>query len=321
MTYFDVFNGDADGICSLHQLRLASPRESALITGVKRDIALLARVKAVAGDTVTALDISVDVNRTALLSLLERGVAVQYFDHHGSGEVPVHPLLDAHIDRSAETCTGIVIDRWLGGRYRIWAVVAAFGDNFPRPASRLAQTISLSPMQISALQELGECINYNAYGDSEDDLLIRPSALYATLHCHTDPFSFMEKEPVFRQLRTARSADMALAQHVRPQLSLPGGVVVVFPDAPWSRRVRGVYANARAVAYPQQAQAVATPNQHNGYTVSVRAPLARRSGADRLCTLFPTGGGRPAAAGITHLAKEDLPAFIRAFEKAFGAYR
>ena len=41
MTHFDVFNGDADGICALVQLRLATPIESVLITGAKREIALL----------------------------------------------------------------------------------------------------------------------------------------------------------------------------------------------------------------------------------------------------------------------------------------
>ena len=41
MTRYDVFNGDADGICSLLQLRLAAPCDAVLVTGVKRDIALL----------------------------------------------------------------------------------------------------------------------------------------------------------------------------------------------------------------------------------------------------------------------------------------
>ncbi|MGB5082223.1 MAG: acetyltransferase, partial [Burkholderiales bacterium] len=38
MRRVDVFNGDADGLCSLRQLRLAEPAESQLVTGVKRDI-------------------------------------------------------------------------------------------------------------------------------------------------------------------------------------------------------------------------------------------------------------------------------------------
>ena len=59
-TFWDVFNGDADGICALLQLRLAEPRNSQLITGIKRDIALLDRVDAQSGDQVTVLDISLD---------------------------------------------------------------------------------------------------------------------------------------------------------------------------------------------------------------------------------------------------------------------
>src|SRR5258708_22745285 len=49
MRHFDVFNGDADGICSLHQLRLAEPVEATLVTRLKRDIALLHAVPASPG--------------------------------------------------------------------------------------------------------------------------------------------------------------------------------------------------------------------------------------------------------------------------------
>ena len=60
MRYFDVFNGDADGICALHQLRLADPVDSQLVTGLKRDIELLKTVPARDGDVVTVLDLSLD---------------------------------------------------------------------------------------------------------------------------------------------------------------------------------------------------------------------------------------------------------------------
>lgn len=53
MKAIDVFNGDADGICALHQWRLAYPVETTLVTGVKRDIQLLQSVKVGAGDTAT----------------------------------------------------------------------------------------------------------------------------------------------------------------------------------------------------------------------------------------------------------------------------
>ena len=44
--HYDVFNGDADGICALLQLRLEEPLVSTRITGIKRDIALLESVHA-----------------------------------------------------------------------------------------------------------------------------------------------------------------------------------------------------------------------------------------------------------------------------------
>ena len=98
MSQYDVFNGDADGICALHQLRLADPRESTLVTGPKRDIALLARVGAGAGDSVTVLDVSMARNRQPLEMLLARGAMVQYFDHHHAGDPLRHPHLQAFID-------------------------------------------------------------------------------------------------------------------------------------------------------------------------------------------------------------------------------
>ena len=54
----DVFNGDADGICALVQLRLAEPKQSKLVTGVKRDIQLLEHLSVQKNDSVTVLDIS-----------------------------------------------------------------------------------------------------------------------------------------------------------------------------------------------------------------------------------------------------------------------
>ena len=69
MINYDVFNGDADGICALVQLRLAEPKESQLITGVKRDINLLRRVQASAGDRITVLDISMAKNQADLQRL------------------------------------------------------------------------------------------------------------------------------------------------------------------------------------------------------------------------------------------------------------
>ena len=174
MRYIDVFNGDADGICALHQLRLAEPLDTELVTGVKRDIDLLRRVRAGAGDRVTVLDVSLERNRPALMALLERGAMVRYFDHHAAGEVPSHLALELHIDESPGVCTSILVDRYLGGRFRVWAVVAAFGDGMPEAAVQLASSLKLEEEALAALRALGENLNYNAYGDDEADLLVRP---------------------------------------------------------------------------------------------------------------------------------------------------
>ena len=66
MTDYDVFNGDADGICSLVQLRQIEPRDAVLITGIKRDITLLSQVKSGKGNRITVLDISMAVSYTHL---------------------------------------------------------------------------------------------------------------------------------------------------------------------------------------------------------------------------------------------------------------
>ena len=89
-TYWDVFNGDADGICALLQLRLADPKNSQLVTGIKRDIELLDRVAAKPGDQVTVLDVSLDKNRDHLQPILDVGADVFCMDHLRV-KYPIHP--------------------------------------------------------------------------------------------------------------------------------------------------------------------------------------------------------------------------------------
>src|SRR6185369_2310415 len=164
MRFYDIFNGDADGLCALHQLRLDQPRAATLITGVKRDIGLLAQIAPTAGDEFTVLDISLDSNRQALLHALEAGARVRYFDHHFAGEIPNHPLLEPHIDVSANTCTSLIVDQYLSGSHRMWAIVAAFGDNLAAQAYAAAAGMGLGSDDIETLKDLGENLNYNAYG-------------------------------------------------------------------------------------------------------------------------------------------------------------
>lgn len=316
MAFYDIFNGDADGICALHQLRLAEPRASELITGTKREIRLVERSPAAPGDDLTVLDLSFDANRAAVERALEHGARIRYFDHHYAGDIPAHAALEAHIDTAADICTSLIVDRVLDGRHRAWAVVAAFGDNLERAALRAAAHLACSSDALARLKELGESVNYNAYGDCVEDLHYSPADLYRTLSRYADPFDFIAGEPVFDVLRQGMADDLYRAAETRTQALSERAAVVVLPDEPWSRRVAGVLGNRLAQEHRERAHAVLTA-RGDAFRVSVRAPLARAAGADRLCRQFETGGGRAAAAGIDRLPQADFERFVRAFAAAF----
>ena len=309
----DVFNGDADGICALHQLRLIEPADSELVTGPKRDISLLKRVSAQAGDRVTVLDIALSKNREALDRLLEAGAQVRYFDHHQPGDIPAHRNFEPHIDTDANVCTSLLVNGYLQGRQLPWAVVAAFGDNLADAARQAAAPLGLSDSQLAALQSLGECLNYNGYGETLDDLFYDPAELYRQVRPYADPFAFVAEAPAYQTLKTGYHDDMARAVSVNAAEARPSGRIFMLPAEKWARRISGVYGNQLAVESPAQAHAVLTAKPGGGYVVSVRAPLATKSGADELCSQFESGGGRKAAAGINHLPESELGRFIASF--------
>jgi hypothetical protein len=318
MPFYDIFNGDADGICALHQLRLEEPLTAQLVTGTKREIRLVERIEAGAGDELTVLDVSFDVNREGVLRALAAGARVRYIDHHFAGELPAHAGLSPNIDTSPDVCTALIVDRVIGGRRRAWAVVAAFGDNLHAEASAAAAPLGLAPHALAQLQELGECINYNAYGDSLEDLHYHPADLYRTLARYDDPFRFIAGEPVFEVLREGMADDAYRAGEIEPA-GTSAHAIVVLPHAAWSRRVSGTLGNRLAQQHPQRAHAVLTPRSDGGFKVSVRAPLARPRGADSLCRQFETGGGRAAAGGIDRLPAADIERFARALAAAYPA--
>ena len=313
--YFDVFNGDADGICALHQLRLANPLESKLVTGIKRDIALLEKISAGKGDFLTVLDVSLDKNRTALLEFLEDGAGITYFDHHYAGDIPEHPNLDANIDTQPNTCTSLLVSETLKGRYLAWAVTAAFGDNLFESAKQAAIPLGLSEMDLDRLKELGTCINYNGYGASLDDLFFHPAELYKKIKPYETPFDFIQTNDAFNVLTAGYEEDMLKASAIDSESDTISGVVYILPDEKWARRVSGVYGNDLAQDYPDKAHAVLTSKGKDIYQVSVRAPLITKIGADTLCRQFKTGGGRQAAAGINELPESNLNKFINAFHQ------
>ena len=314
---YDIFNGDADGICALHQLRLDAPRPAELVTGVKRDIGLLGRVEADAGDELTVLDISMKANAAALERVLAKGAHVRWFDHHEPGVIPRHPSLDAHVDTAPDVCTSLIVDKQLAGKYRMWAVVAAFGDNLVGAALRAAQPLRLDRTELARLHELGDCLNYNAYGESLDDLHYHPADLYRTLGRYQDPRHFIFDEPVFNVLKNAYADDLYRAQEIRPHSATDSAAVYMLPEAAWARRVNGLFGNRLAQAHPRRAHAILVA-KGAGFVVSVRASTERPRGASALCGQFESGGGREAAGGINYLPKSDLERFMAAFQRAYG---
>jgi len=318
MRCIDVFNGDADGLCALQQLRLAEAVDSVLVTGVKRDIALLERVTAGVGDLVTVLDVALDTNRKALLRLLEAGARVRYFDHHFAGEIPTHSHFEFSIDTSPMVCTSALVDRHLGGRHRPWAAAAAFGDGLPELGERLARQCGLSKPDAERVARLGECLNYNSYGESVADLHFDPAELALALRPYRSPLEFVVESPAYPRLSRGFDEDMHAAASLRPEHETPDTALFILPDAPWARRVIGVFAHRVARENPERAHAILSPNSSGDYTVSVRAPVAKPVGADELCRQFPSGGGRNAAAGINHLPRHEVPRFVAALGRHFS---
>jgi hypothetical protein len=318
MTRYYVFNGDADGLCALQQLRLVDPAEATLVTGVKRDIALLARVGASSGDECIVLDVSLDVNRAGLLDVLQAGASVRYFDHHHAGEIPKSDRLEPHIDTSPSVCTSLLVDRYLAGRHRTWAITGAFGDSLTEVAAALAETSGLGGEATATLQELGVCLNYNAYGETIADLHVPPTNLADEMQGHADPLEFARGSKTYHALREGYEDDMQKARRLAPARQVPGAVVFVLPDMAWARRASGVFANEVARSHEGSSIAIVSPKASGDYLVSLRVPAASPVGADDFCRRFPSGGGRRTAAGINELPASELEPFALEFEKTFG---
>ena len=314
MAYIDVFNGDADGICALTQLRNAERVESTLITGVKRDIELLEKVTAAAGDKVTVLDVSMDKNRKGVERLLAAGAEVFYVDHHFAGEIPASPKMQAIINEAPDVCTSILVNGHLQGQFCAWAVVGAFGDNLKNSALALAKNISVSDAELTLMENLGIYINYNGYGEDIADLHFAPAELFKLVSPYANPLDFIrDSRTQFEKLENGYNNDMHSAASIKPERATHSTAVFILPNQAWARRVSGVYSNDLTNQFPERAHAVLTEKSNGNYLVSVRAPLRRKTGADELCRRFPTGGGRAAAAGINDLPQAMLGDFIEQF--------
>ena len=318
MTNYDIFNGDADGICALLQLRLAEPRDAQLVTGVKRDINLLSQVQAEQGDRLTVLDISLDKNRDDLRRVLKAGAEVFYVDHHFAGEVPASASLKSMINEAPDVCTSLLINHYLRGAQVAWGIVGTYGDNLKQSAKGMAKNTDINAQQLQQLENLGIYINYNGYGSDIAELHFHPAELYQLASQYANPLDFIvDGAQHFEQLETGYQQDLSAAQAVEPLIATDAIALFELPDAPWARRVSGVYSNDLANQNPDRGHGVLTAKANGNYLVSVRAPLNNKRGAATLCRQFATGGGREAAAGINDLPADMLASFIDAFKRAY----
>jgi len=318
LKYVDVFNGDADGICALVQLYRDKARDATLITGIKRHINLLKDVEAEHGDQITVLDVSFAKNAADVRRLLNCGATIQYIDHHQTGDIFTHPKLHADIDLSAETCTSIIVDQQLQGRFRHWAITAAFGDNLSKVAWDKGLASGVAEQDLLLLKKFGIYLNYNGYGVTLDDLYFAPDVLYREISTYQNPFDFMATSQAFQVLAEGFASDIEQARCLPAEIEEDAIKVILLPDTAWARRVSGVFGNELARATPSRAHALITvlPNGHS--RISVRAPLNNKCGADVLCMQFPSGGGRKAAAGINDLPADRLDDFMHAFRSMYG---
>lgn len=319
MRYIDVFNGDADGLCALIQLRHAQPQQAQLITGVKRDINLLSQVAGRLGDQITVLDIAFENNAKDVERLLNKGAFIDYIDHHKTGELIKHDNLQIAIDLSANTCTSLIIDQRLQGQYRAWALTAAYGDNLAEVATSLGLESGFCEAELLTLKELGILLNYNSYGSGTDDLLFHPAELFEQLIAFATPFEFLDQDQaVFEILANGYKQDMAKASTADIIHQTAHTAIIQLPDKKWARRVSGAFSNELANESPDIAHAVLTKKDNGTYLASVRSPLNRKFGADELASQFSSGGGRKSAAGINQLPAAMLSQFIEAFDEIFS---
>ena len=315
---YDVFNGDADGICALLQLRQTYPCESHLVSGVKREIDLLKYVSSNSEDQVTVLDISLDKNRTYLKNILINNSTVLYVDHHFAGEIPTNKNLTVVIDESANVSTSALMNKYLSGSRPLWAAVGSYGDNLRDLAMEHTASCDLSADQNMLLEELGTYINYNGYGETLSDLNFTPQELFRLLEPYDSPFDFISDcSFYFQKLKQSYENDFSKALLQKPERATKTSQVYILPNQSWSKRIVGVFSNHLANKNPNVAHAVLIKNSARAFMVSVRAPKNRKFGASDLCRQFPSGGGRKAAAGINDLDESLLANFISKFEEMY----
>lgn len=314
---YDFFNGDADGIISLHQYRMLVPNESVKFTGVKRDVELLRHVleQDICHQLLNVFDVSMKSNHIHIIEALRNCNHMRWFDHHDPGDFDYGNDVRSVIDTDPNTCTAIIVDEYISRKYTDWTIAAAYGDNLHKTAKRIGS--HLSDEQHQTLKHVGEVINYNGYGRTEQDLIAHPLDVFNDLHEYVSPFEYADTSELFAKIDAQMLLDQDEVNNSVTLLDKTFGKVVRLPDSISSIRYSGIYSNQLATDNPDMAFVILTTVPH-GYRASIRAPLNRPTGAGALASQFNTGGGREKAAGINLLKEDQLETLFDKFEQAFG---
>ena len=316
MKYYDFFNGDADGIISLHQFRLQFPRKSELFTGVKRDVKLLRHAVDIKNATLTVFDISLLSNSDYIDGILKNNNKVSWFDHHEPGDTNLGDNFSIRVDAEPNCCTNILVDKYIDGLHRPWTICGAYGDNLHEQAEKLNPCFS--EMAMLQLKEIGETLNYNGYGNKESDLTVHPKDVYLDIQKYRSPFQYRKLSEIYNKINTQMKSDEEELNSSEILYTSETGNVILLPDTKASIRYSGIYSNKQTTDNPNKAFAILTNINEDTYRISIRSPKNNPVGASKLALSFQTGGGREKAAGINELPKTELKIFIEKFEETYG---
>lgn len=315
MKYYDFFNGDADGIISLHQYRMHYPQNSELFTGVKRDVKLLRHCTNITDSKFTIFDVSLLSNKDYVNTILSNRNTIRWFDHHEPGNKELGENFEIFVDTDPNCCTNILVDKFLEGLYRPWTICGAYGDNLHEQAEKLNPCFDESSM--NQLKEIGETLNYNGYGNEESDLTVHPKYVYLDLKEYESPFEYRKKSEVYNKIYTQMKSDEAELCSSEILHDTEVGKIILLPNTKASIRYSGIYSNKQTTDNPNKAFAILTSIDEENYRISIRSPKTNPHGASKLALQFPTGGGREKAAGINELPKSELNDFINKFEDIY----
>ncbi len=312
----DVFNGDADGLCALHQFRLNHPAKATLISGVKRDVQLLDRLTSCSHTAIQVFDISLDSNIQALRTLLENQNQLKYFDHHAADQRFEHPRLELHWDSDSQICSSLLVYQYTQAKYPDWALVGSYGDGLDAVADKLAAQHQINCELRKVCCELGRLLNYNAYGDTLTDLIYSPIAVAEQLRGFQTVTEFLNETSLLHHLREAWHADSQAAGDLHPVWQSPQARIYVLPDQAWARRISGNFANQIKYQLPDTNVAILS-HKESGFQVSIRSAKPDSKPAVNFAKTFETGGGRAGAAGINLLPATEFDYFSKRFIEYF----